>query len=125
MAAHLATKQQQTELRRSFNQWDENGDGLIQKQEFINGYKKLYPDKNEQEVVDRALEIFETADTDKSGAIDFGEWCTATINQQTLLNEENMRAAFALFDKDGGGTIEAAEIAQILGKDVSDNEQVW
>ena len=36
-----------------------------------------------------------------------------------------MRAAFALFDKDGGGTIEAAEIAQILGKDVSDNEQVW
>ena len=30
-----------------------------------------------------------------------------------------MRAAFALFDKDGGGTIEAAEIAQILGQDIS------
>ena len=36
-----------------------------------------------------------------------------------------MRAAFALFDKDGGGTIEAAEIAQILGKDAADNEAVW
>ena len=55
----------------------------------------------------RATEIFLHADTDNSGAIDFSEWCTATINQNTLLNEKNMRAAFNLFDKDGGGTIEA------------------
>ena len=41
---------------------------------------KLYPDKSEQEVTERAIEIFENADTDKSGAIDFSEWCTATIN---------------------------------------------
>lgn len=60
------------------------------------------------EVVDeRAKEVFMHADTDHSGAIDFGEWCTATINQHALLNEKNMRAAFALFDRDGGGTIEA------------------
>jgi Ca2+-binding EF-hand superfamily protein len=30
-----------------------------------------------------------------------------------------MRAAFALFDKDGGGTIEAAEIASILGHNIT------
>lgn len=36
-----------------------------------------------------------------------------------------MRAAFKLFDKDGGGTIEAAEIAAILGHDISSNDQVW
>ena len=115
MAGHLTTKAQQTELRKSFIQWDENGDGLIQRNEFINGFRKLYP-KQEQEAVDeKAIAIFEKADTDGSGAIDFTEWCTATINQNQLLNEGNMRAAFALFDKDGGGTIEAAEIAAILG----------
>ena len=65
------------------------------------------------------------ADTDNSGAIDFSEWCTATINQNQLLNEKNMRAAFALFDRDGGGSIEAAEIATILGHDVNSDDRVW
>ena len=36
-----------------------------------------------------------------------------------------MRAAFALFDKDGGGTIEAAEIAAILGHDINSNDELW
>jgi calcium-dependent protein kinase len=91
----------------------------------MNGYRRLYPDQSEQVVNDRALEIFTHADTDHSGAIDFSEWCTATINQNTLLNEKNMRAAFALFDKDGGGTIEANEIATILGHDVHSEDAVW
>lgn len=36
-----------------------------------------------------------------------------------------MRAAFGLFDKDGGGTIEAAEIAAILGHNISKEQEVW
>ena len=36
-----------------------------------------------------------------------------------------MRAAFALFDRDGGGSIEAAEIATILGHDVNSDDRVW
>ena len=80
MAGHLATKTQQAELRKSFNQWDENGDGLIQKEEFINGFRKLHPNLPKLVVDERAIEVFTHADTDHSGAIDFGEWCTATIN---------------------------------------------
>lgn len=71
------------------------------------------------------MEVFNAADVDGSGEIDFGEWCTAAINQNTLMNEDNMRAAFALFDRDGGGTIEAAEIANILGHDVNQEQAVW
>lgn len=80
MSGHLATKKQQTELRKSFMQWDENGDGLIQRSEFINGYIKMMPKADRASVEERANEIFDSADTDKSGAIDFSEWCTATIN---------------------------------------------
>lgn len=36
-----------------------------------------------------------------------------------------MRAAFNLFDKDGGGTIEASEIAAVLGHNVSTDDEVW
>ena len=74
---------------------------------------------------EKANAIFDKADTDGSGNIDFTEWCTATINQNQLLNESNMRAAFQLFDKDGGGTIEAAEIAAILGQDINSDDGIW
>ena len=65
--------------------------------------------------MEHALEIFNNVDGDASGSIDFDEWCTATINQQELMSEPNMKAAFNLFDKNGDGTIEAVEIATILG----------
>ena len=35
------------------------------------------------------------------------------------------REAFNLFDKDGGGTIEASEIAAVLGHNVSTDDEVW
>ena len=47
----------------------------------MKGYKMLYPNVAHDEIEERALEIFNNADVDGNGAIDFGEWCTATINQ--------------------------------------------
>ena len=123
--SHLATKKMHDELRKAFNQWDENGDGFIQRHEFINGYKKVHQDKNEEEVIERANAIFDAADVDGSGEIDFSEWCTATINKNELLNEKNLKAAFQLFDKDNGGSIDAAEVAAILGNNMSKEKHVW
>jgi len=59
MVSHLSTKRMQNDLQKSFNQWDENGDGLIQRQEFINGYKKIHEGKNMEEVEERANAIFD------------------------------------------------------------------
>ena len=125
MATHLATKQQLSTLRATFLEFDENGDGVLQKDEFVRGYRRLYPDKD-QEIVDaRALELFAVADVDGSGEIDFDEWCTATIKQDQLMSEPNLRAAFNLFDKDGGGTIDASEIAAVLGYDANKDREVF
>ena len=72
-----------------------------------------------------ATAFFDAADTDKNGSIDFMEWSAATINKRVLLNEKNLSATFEMFDKDGGGTISAQEIAQILGHNLSKDEKVW
>lgn len=72
-----------------------------------------------------ANDFFTAADVDKNGEIDFGEWCAATINKRQLLNENNLKAAFALFDRDGGGSISAQEVAQILGHNMGKGEDVW
>ena len=127
MSSHLATKKQQKVMRATFHQFDVNGDGVIQIDEFIQAYRSLYPGQDPSEIDERATEVFKNADVDGSGAVDFGEWCTATINQNELLNEPNMRAAFNLFDKDGNGTIEGKEIASILGYNVNvgDEDHIW
>jgi len=80
LTTHMATKQQNAEMQKTFKQFDENGDGLIQKDEFIAAYSKLYPKQPTDSVKERAEEIFGNADTDGSGEIDFTEWCTATMS---------------------------------------------
>ena len=60
----------------------------------------MYPHYAEDRVEKEARAFFMSVDTDGNGTIDFGEWCAATINKRTLLNEKNLAAVFALFDKD-------------------------
>jgi calcium-dependent protein kinase len=70
----------------------------------------------------------EKVDTDGSGYIDYSEWVVATINKHKLLSKEKLQAAFALFDKDGSGTISAEEVKEFLfhsanPNDVPDDEE--
>jgi calcium-dependent protein kinase len=93
----------------------------------VAGYKKINASKNDsQDDLDKiARAIFTEADVDGSGNIDFDEWCTATINQNKLINEPNLKAAFDLFDKDGSGTIDYNEVKIVLGNAVSTEDRVW
>ena len=77
------------------------------------------------EVEARANALFDEADQDGTGEIDFGEWCAATINKNELLNDENLQAAFQMFDLEKNGKIAAHEIGQILGHNLQKEEAVW
>jgi calcium-dependent protein kinase len=57
--------------------------------------------------------------------LDFGEFSCATINQRELLNENNIKIAFDMFDKDGSGSVEVTEIAAILGEGLKCERHVW
>lgn len=58
--------------------------------------------------------MFAAVDTDNSGFIDYSEFVVAAMNQNTLTKNDNLQAAFKMFDKDGSGVISADEIKEVL-----------
>lgn len=93
----------------------------MSRQELIEGYTIIMGDLAEEEV-DRIMKI---ADADGSGEIDYSEWVVATMDKRKLLTNEKLEVAFNLFDKDGGGSISANEIKEVLGVGKSIDEKVW
>merc|ERR1711935_971976 len=79
---------------------DENDELMI-------GYSKLMGEHDAKKEVDR---IFATIDVNGSGAIDFTEFCVATVNHKKLLTQERLTQVFKMFDTDGSGTISSEEI---------------
>jgi calcium-dependent protein kinase len=89
---------------------DKNNDGKLNREELIEGYRKIFGEMADEEVD----KILARVDADGSGEIDYSEWVVATINKEKLLTREKLEAAFTLFDKDGGGTITGDEIKEVL-----------
>lgn len=125
MVSQLSTKAEQKRIQQSFKQFDTNGDGKIQIDEFIEAYYKLYPQIDRDELKKEAEINFKKADTDGSGELSYEEWCVATVCKKDLLNEKNLKTAFEMFDRDGGGSIDAQEIGEILGQGFKCSEDVW
>ena len=73
----------------------------------------------------QAVEFFNKADVDKNGSIDFSEWSAATINKSNLLNDKNLKECFKMFDRDGGGSISAQEVGEILGGATNKDNKIW
>jgi len=72
-------------LYNSFKIFDKNSDGKISREEMIEGYKKIYENMSEEDVVREADKLFKIADADGNGEIDYSEWQVATINKYDVL----------------------------------------
>ena len=83
--------------------------GKITKEELFQGFQ-AYTDEAREEVD----AIFKEVDLDGNGEIEFSEWIVASIDKNSLITDEKLKLAFALFDKDGGGTIDSAEVKATL-----------
>lgn len=100
-------KEEKDELLKTFKELDLDHDGQLTKDELMIGYSKLMGEENAKKEVDK---IFVTIDVNGTGAIDFTEFCLATVNHKKLLTKERLTQVFKMFDTDGSGTISSEEI---------------
>jgi calcium-dependent protein kinase len=95
IVCQLSTKKEMEELHKTFKAIDKNSNGLISKEELIEGYTKMYSDTmSKSDIEDEAKKLFEAADTDGSGEIDYSEWAVATANKKNCLSDEKLKSAF-------------------------------
>ncbi|XP_063954890.1 calmodulin-A-like [Lytechinus pictus] len=118
------TAEQMEEFREAFNSFDRNNDGVISVDEFGDVIRSL-GHKHSKKDIEEAIQRF---DENKNGTIEFDEF----IKMVGLLptsdkeqDQEELKKAFQLFDKDGNGYISAAELKlamTTLGEPLTDDE---
>ena len=99
----LVKKDERQELEKQFKDWDTNGDGVLSREEIINGYRKTYGKVDEK--------------------IDYNEFLACSINQDKILRNDNLRICFDEFDTDGSGKISVDEISAIFKNGSKENPE--
>mmetsp|Transcript_77511 Transcript_77511/g.107679 ORF Transcript_77511/g.107679 Transcript_77511/m.107679 type:complete len:446 (+) Transcript_77511:86-1423(+) len=121
IATQMTTDDEKKELKQTFQSLDADGNGVLSREELINGYKKVFKDTKAAEA--EALRVIEEVDINGSGQIDFTEFIIAATAQEKLISKEKLDKAFRLFDIDNDGFITRNELANVLGGIKLDDQQ--
>ena len=70
---------------------------------------------SKEEIEKIVKDMFEKADMDGNGELEFSEFQIATIDKRSILQDDKLKEAFRLFDKDQSGAISAEEVKKVLG----------
>jgi len=112
MADNLSSEQI-AEFREAFSLFDKDGDGTITKYELGVVMKSLGQDLTESQLQDMINEV----DENGNGTIDFPEFLTMMERKmKTDENDEEIREAFQMFDKDGNGYVTVDELKEVMSK---------
>lgn len=97
----------------AFKMFDKNGDGAIDKSELRTVMASLGMNPTQREVEEMVREA-DTVNAD--GLIEFEEFVAFMKNRKKdkATEEAELREAFAVFDKNGDGTIERAELMKVM-----------
>jgi len=97
IANHLQTQENQNKLKLVFQEFDKNGDGVLERDELLEGYIKV--GKTMVEASKIVNEILDRIDINKNGTIDYSEFLMANLQQDEATSHSKLKEAFKLFDK--------------------------
>jgi len=116
------TDEQVQEFKEAFSLFDKDNDGTITTTELGTVMKSLGQNPSDSDLLDMINEV----DADGNGTIDFTEFLTMmTKHMKEADNDQELREAFKVFDKNGDGKISATELRDVmvsLGEKLTDDE---
>ena len=103
-----------------FGQIDQNGNGKITLNDFIEGLNKILKKNMEED----AKKIFENLDEYESGYLEYEMFIRAAINKKIFLTEDTLKFTFKFFDKENKGKITNESILKIFEDSIKKDENV-
>eukprot|EP00298_Acanthocystis_sp_HF-20_P025707 c3793_g1_i1.p1 GENE.c3793_g1_i1~~c3793_g1_i1.p1 ORF type:complete len:148 (+),score=71.17 c3793_g1_i1:64-507(+) len=105
------SEQQQNDLKYAFELFDKDGDGTITVTELGDVMTALGLKPSQKDL----LAMINEVDSDGSGKIELPEFLQLMSAKCAPTNpDEEIQAAFKVFDKDGNGTISAQELVSVM-----------
>lgn len=104
------SKNQLATIRETFGRIDDNGDGILTKDEVVKGLQRIDPDIS----VDEVESVFMTIDANRDGKIDYSEILSMRINRKLESKEARLRKVFQALDKNQDGVVTPDELAAAL-----------
>ncbi|CAD8181434.1 unnamed protein product [Paramecium pentaurelia] len=120
IACQMTSQQEQDELVKTFQTLDQDKNGILSKDELIEGYTLVLKDKDL--AIKEVNKILQIVDLNQSGQVDFSEFLMAAMNQEKLVSLERVKAAFKIFDANDDGKISKEELENMIG---SIDEELW
>ncbi|KAI3706667.1 hypothetical protein L6452_24564 [Arctium lappa] len=118
VAEHLSVEEM-AGMKEEFRMIDTGNKGRVNLEELQIGLPKLG-----HQINDADLQILmESADVDKDGTLNLGEFVAVTLHLKRLANDEHLHKAFNFFDKDHNGYIEVEELRQALSEEGDDTNE--
>jgi len=87
IASQLLSKNEKEQIDKVFRAMDENGDGVLTKDEIKKGYQDYFGRALSDQEID---EMFAKVDSDNNGSIDYSEFIVATMNEKNLLSNNKL-----------------------------------
>jgi Ca2+-binding EF-hand superfamily protein len=99
------------EWRKVFVKLDKDGNGLLNKKEFEEGFSKIIERIPEEERIKiNSASLFDSLDFNRSGMIDYSEFIAAFTHHAVFKNEKYLLMAFRRIDENGDGFITKEEL---------------
>ena len=111
---NIPNNNESKDILKIFRMFNTNDDGKLTKKELLDGLIKYF---NEKEIKKEIDDIFLLLDGANRGFIEYEEFLRATLEQKTLLSNENLTYAFNFFDGDGCGKITVEKIKKFFVND--------
>lgn len=114
--ASLLHEDKIAELRDMFRGMDKNGTGVLCAHDLMGGMKKAGVGEIALDLLEME-QVVKACDETGSGGINYTEFLAAAMDEAHYLQEDICWSAFCVFDRDGDGKIQHAELCEMLHDD--------